>query len=287
MIWQVAAVLNIIFGTIRVFLDKKLIEKVNPLILLFYTAFWSGVFYLLFFLLRHESLPLIYPGMMVLGGVYAVAVIGYLWAIRVSLSQTMVFAPYSFIITLILAACFLGEWKFFDPSTSSGLKTIAGIFLAIISLWLIVGSGTKREKRVESRWIYAIVLYIILIGIGNYFGKAFLLTHGPLETLISQQIGAVPFIFLFNIFQKVKFSISLKNHLLLLTDGLVMAFAITFFYLSLALGPVSLVLPIQTLLLTMTTVLLGFYVFKEAGKFSKEKLLGMGLGIVGVILLVL
>lgn len=287
MIWQVAAILSVIFGTIRVFLDKKLIDKVGPFALLFYTAVWSGVFYTLFFFLRYESLPSFYPEMMGVGIVYVIAVVGYLKAIKVSLSQTMVFVPYSFVIPMILAAIFLGEWKLFDPTTASGLKTVLGTILAIVSLWLIVGSGSKREQKMESRWIYAIVIYIIFIGIGNYLSKAFLLTHGVLEALISQQISVVPLVFLFNIAKKVKFFTSFKNHLLMLVDGLAVAFAVVFFFFSIRQGPMSLALPIQTLLLTISTMLVGLYIFKEAHLFSKEKLIGMGLGVVGVILLVI
>lgn len=41
MSWQIPLFFNIIFATIRGFLDKKLVERIDPLVAFFYGVFWE------------------------------------------------------------------------------------------------------------------------------------------------------------------------------------------------------------------------------------------------------
>lgn len=286
MTWQIPLFFNIIFGTVRSYLDKKLVDRIDPFLVFFYTSIWGTVFFLLFYFLRHLSFPTIYPEMIFLGVLITFAMCSYLAAIKISLSQSVIFTSYYLLLALILAAVFLSEWQLFNPTESSGQKTIVGGILAFISLFLLLSGGTKKEERLERKWLIYIVAFIILNAISVFWGKVFIADHGPLETLISQSLGALPAIYIINIIKKVKWPISRENHLLAAIDGLAVVLSVVFFYQSLKNGPLSLILPIQTLVGTMAVVLVGLFIYKETHMLTRQKTVGIVLGFLGVVLLV-
>lgn len=287
MSWQIALVFNIIFATIRGFLDKKLVQKIDPFVLYFYVVFWGGIFFALFYFIRHSDLPIIYPPMIFLGVLYSFAVVAYLHAIKISLSQSVVFSPYSVLVSMLLSSLFLGEWQLFNLSTFLGQKTLSGVILAFLGLRLILVSHLKKEERLERRWFYFVTISTLLMGIGNFISKAFLITHGPLETLVSQTIGGVPTLLLLSLTTRRKLSLSFADHLLVMVNGSVMFFAVTFFYVALKAGPLTLILPIQTLILTVSLALVGLIIYQETHMLTKEKLIGLVVGIIGAGLLVI
>lgn len=193
MSWQLALFFNVIFATIRSTIEKKLVDRLDPLVVFFHTAFWSTVFFTLFYLLRHDSLPIIYPEM-ILFGVSVVLITGsYLAAIKISLSQTVVFGSYYIVVAMLLTTLFLGEWQLFDPAKISGQKTLIGVFLAFISLVFLLKSSSRKEAIMEQKWVFLIAVVIILNGVITFWSKSFLASHGPLETLISQSFSAQEF----------------------------------------------------------------------------------------------
>lgn len=287
MSWQIALFFNIIFATIRGFLDKKLVGRISPFVLYFYVFFWGGIFFALFYFIRHSDLPIIYPPMIFLGVLYSFAVVAYLHAIKISLSQSVVFSPYSVLVSMLLSSLFLGEWQLFNLATFSGQKTLSGVILAFLGLRLILASHLKKEERLERRWFYFVTISTLLMGIGNFISKAFLITHGPLEALASQSIGGVPTLLLLSLITRKKLSFSFTDNLLVMVNGLVMVFSVTFFYVALKAGPLSLILPIQTLILTVSLVLVGLIIYQETHLLTKEKLIGLVVGILGVVFLLI
>jgi uncharacterized membrane protein len=257
------------------------------LLVLLYTNVWVLVFFFLFYLLRYGSFPVIYPEMMVLGVVYVIVIASFFAAIKISLSQTIVFASYYQLVAMILSAVFLGEWNLFNPFIFSGQKTILGICLAFIAMVLLLRSDKKSKGKLEKKWLYYILVYIIFMGIATFWSKSFLIAHGPLETLCSQQITFVPVALAWCLLKKKKLAISSRNQLLSGVDGLVTVFAVVFFYQALKNGPVSFILPIQTLLLTIATMILGLVVYKESHMFTREKIIGLVVGIAGIIFLII
>lgn len=67
--------------------------------------------------------------------------------------------------------------------------------------------------------------------------------------------------------------------------GFIAACNVLLFYTAFKSGPITVILPVQTLVLTITTVLGGLFIFKEAQNMTRRKIAGMVLGIVGVVLL--
>lgn len=287
MSWQIALFFNIIFGTIRGYLDKRLVDRIDLVGFFFISSIWGTIIMLVLYILRHASLPVIYPEMIVLGGVYAIAIGAYLVAIKISLSQTAAFYPYSMVIPMILAALFLGEARLFDLGTFSGQKTILGLVLAFVALYLILKSGSKKEQKMEKKWSYAIIINSILIGGGTYYTKTFLASHGPLESLISQQLSILPILAAVAIYRKTNLSFSLNSQSLMFLDALVSTLGVIFYYIVIGGGPINLVLPAQTVILTITGILVGLFLFDEVHLFTKEKRLGLAIGVLGVIILLI
>lgn len=287
MSWQIPLFINIIFATIRGYLDKKISDRVDPFLAFFYLAFVGAVGYFLLYIIKYNSFPPIYPEMVLLGVLYSFVISLYMSAIRINLTQSSIFASYYLVIPMLLSAIFLGEWRLFNPVTFTGQKTLFGISLALISMLLLLHAHNKKEERLEKKWLIFIVLQILLNGLASFWGKTFINNHGPLETMTSQVMGGVPVMFMINIFRGQKFKLATNNFLWIIIDGTVIVFSVVFYYLAVRSGPLSIVLPVQSLILTATVVLIGLFVYKEAHDFDRNKLIGLILGGLGIMLLVL
>jgi len=228
----------------------------------------------------------ILPEQLVLGVVYVFGIWAYLIALQLSLSQTVVFCSYSILIPMILSAAFLGEWQLFNPGTLGGLKNIFGIILALLSMYLMIKSRSKREEKLEKKWFFLIIINIFSVGIANYLSKIYLASYGPVEAVISQSISGIPLIFIISLITRKSLKLTKKTHVLAATDGVVVGLSVIFFYAMLKAGAASVVLPIGMSALTIVSVLVGLFIFKETHLFTKEKLVGLFIGILGIVLLI-
>lgn len=287
MSWQILLFINIIFVTFRSYLDKKLVGKIEPFIVFFYAVFWEGIFLTLLLFYFSGKFPVIYPEMMILGVLFGLGVGAYFEAIKINMSQSVIFSSYYMLISLVLSAVFLGEWRLFSLSEGSGQKTLLGVILAIVSMMMILKGSSKKEEKMEKKWVILIGFNILVNGIGTFWGKAFLETHEPIEALFSQVFGGILTLLIYNIIKRNNFHIRPKYHKFLVLDGLLMMVAVVAFYMVLKVGPLAVVLPIQNLVLTILMTLVGLIIFKEAHNMNMRKMVGMGLGVVGVVLLMI
>lgn len=287
MSWQIAIIFNLVFSSIRSYLDKKLVGRLDPFVLYLYTFIWSGIFFTGVYFLRYGFSLTVYPEMLLFGPVSVMVIGSYLMAIRISLSQTVVFGSYYLIIPMVLSAIFLGEWQLFDPSTGSGLKNISGVILALISLYFLLKTSSKKEEKLEKRWLLFTLIYIIGNGFTTFWSKTFLASHGSLETLVSQTIGGAPIMLIIILLGKKQLKIAKTDSFLTAIDGLAIFLAVVFYYQTLKNGPATIVLPVMTLVSTIIVTMIGLIFYKEVQMFKREKLLGLILGIVGVGMLVI
>ena len=139
----------------------------------------------------------------------------------------------------------------------------------------------------EENWLFLVLVNIVLVGIGVFLGKRFVDTHGPLETIFSQAIACALTLFFINLARRKRMHLSFSNHFLSFIDGLVIACGATFYYVAIKAGPLSLILPIQSLVLTVTGILTGLFLFGEAHLFDRTKIIGLALGAAGVVLLMI
>src|SRR4030067_533543 len=77
------------------------------------------------------------------------------------------FQSYSILVTILLSAVFLGESKYFDIRTFSGIKVVSGTILAFLALWFLLHQKNKKEERLEKKWFYYIAGTILFLGIGS------------------------------------------------------------------------------------------------------------------------
>lgn len=287
MIWQTALVFYVFFGVLRGYFDKKLVTKVDPVVAFFYSAVWSLAAYLvIYFLVTGFFFPIL-PEQLILGVVYVFGIWAYLIALQLSLSQTVVFCSYSILIPMVLSAVFLGEWQLFNPGSLAGLKNIFGIILALLSMYLIIKSHSKKEEKLEKKWFFLIIVNIFSVGIANYLSKIYLADYGPVEALISQSISGIPLILIISLITGKSLKLTKRKHALAATDGVVVGLSVIFFYAMLKAGAASVVLPIGMSALTIVSVLVGLFIFKETQLFTKEKLVGLFIGILGIMLLII
>lgn len=283
--WLFPLIFNIIFSSIRNILDKRLVDRINPFVVFLYVSVFGQVIVLLVYFLRHASLPAFYPEMMFLGALYSLIVGTYLYAIKINLTQTAVFTSYYLLIPMLLSAIFMGEWIYFDVRIPEGQRTIMGIILALISMFLLLHSKSKKEEKMEKTWFLLIGANILLNGIGTFWGKSFIGDHGALETMFSQGMGGIPVILIFLLIQKEKLKLSRSNLFLTFVDSVIVSGQIIFYYAMVKAGPLAIILPVQTLVLTLAVVLIGLFIYNEAHFFTKAKFLGLIAGVVGVVLL--
>ncbi|MBM3283417.1 hypothetical protein FJY90_04140 [Candidatus Gottesmanbacteria bacterium] len=288
MTWQITLFISIIFGTVRGYAYKKLVEKIDPFLINFYINILGLPLYVLYYVIDSGGRITLYPEMMVLGVFFLLAFSAYLYATKISLSQSAVYSSYYLVITIFLTSVFLGEGKLFDPRFFAGQKNIIGVILAVFSGYLIFASDSKKEKAKDEKWLGFMLFNIIVFGVGAFISKRFLLTHTVIEALFSQTIAILPVAFLINLAKGNSIIRAGKEHFFWLTANTIFDFmTIVLYYLTLKSGPAALVSPAFSMSLTVMIVIVGLVFFQEIKHFSKAKFAGLGLGILGVGLLVI
>lgn len=285
--WQLPLFLNIIFGTIRGYLDKTLVDRNDPFIVLLITEIWVSLFFFVAYLLVNHTFPPILPEMIIAGGLFMLVIGCYLEAIKISLSQAVIFSSYYLLITMVLSAIYLNEWRVFDINTIYGWKNIGGAVLALFSMYFLLKSHTKKEERLERKFFIFMFLNILLNGIGTFWVKSNLITQGALDVIFSQLIGGLLLLIPLNFLKGNTFKKGGSFHFLALLDGFIIFLVVWTYTIALKKGPAVLVLPIQTVLLTISIALIGLFLFKEVKSFTTEKKIGLILGVAGIMALMI
>lgn len=286
MTWHIYLLANIIATVLRGFIEKKLVATIAPLVLVLYVSFWVLVFLVSFQVLTIGGLGVVYPDMVGVGVIFALALASYFSAIKISLSQTSVLAAFHVMVAMILSALFLGEWQLFHPYSVSGIKSLSGIGLSISAMWFLLVGHARGKIPTDAAWGRAILSYILLNGIGAFLSKAFLTTHDVLPMLVWQSAGTVVALLVLNVWKKNWLRLSLPLIGATFVNGLTFVLGTWLFFSALQLGPLSIVMPIQILSITILVALVGLVAFREFAAFTKTKLIGTILGIAGIVLLV-
>lgn len=284
--WQVLIIINLVFGSLREFLSKIIVNKIEPWIVIFYITFLNGILFFIFQFSAFGRWPRFDLSVTLSGIIFVVAFVSYFAAVKISLSQSILFQSYSLIITILLAAVFLGEARYFNIKTLLGLKIIAGIVLAFVSLWLVLYEGGKKEQLLERRWFFYIALTILFLGTGSFISIYFSKQLEPVEVFINQTLTMLPVLVFLLIIQKKSIKVPVSMVKYILAYSVVSVVAVLAFYQALKYIAVSRYLPMQQVLLVIITMMVGIFYFKEAKIFTGKRLVGMILGLIGIILLV-
>ncbi len=286
MSWQVLLGINLIFGALREVFNKKVADKIDPYVGLFYITLFVNFWFYIYQIVTVGSFPRFNLLQAASGVVIAAAALSYFSALKISLSQSILFQSYSIIVTIGLAAIFLGEGSYFDIRTITGIKVIAGIILAITALWFLLHVGSKKEERLEKRWFVYIIFTILFFGVGSFFSVSLTRINPPMEVLINQENVMVPLFLILSLWQKKKVLIGKKLVLLTLINSIFAAVAIISFFAALRVVAVAKFFPIQQVSLVVLTMISAVVFYKESNIFSGKRLIGMAMGLLGIIMLV-
>lgn len=278
--------INLISATIRETLTKKIANNVDPFVGLFYLVMFGFIWLFLYQFLTVREFPQFDLVAGLAGAFFVVTFVAYLSALKISLSQSILFQSYGILITIILTAVFLGEGKYFDITTIAGLKVTGGIILAIVSLWLLLHVGRKKEEKLEKRWFFYILLVILFGGVGSFVSISTIQWLSAQEIIINQSyIMAISLFILIKVFKK-NLRIGRQKTLLIFAAEFFACIAVVSFYEMLKYVAVSRILPVQQVSLVVLTMISAVVFYKESNIFSGKRLIGMVMGLVGIILLV-
>ena len=286
MSWQMLLGINLISGVIRESINKKIVSKIDPFVSLFYLVI-LGFFWLYPYQWMVAGKLPEFDFVATLPGVFfVVSFVSYFSAMKISLSQTILFQSYSILITLALSAIFLGEARYFDITTVTGLKVVSGIILAIISLWFLLHVGRKKEEQLERKWFFYILLVILFGGTGAFLSISNLKWLTPQDMIINQSYAMAVLLFVLIKALRKKLSIDKKGSFLLFVSSFVATVAVISFYEMFSLMAVAKILPVQQVSLVVLTMISAIIFYKESNIFSGKRLIGMAMGMAGILLLV-
>lgn len=286
MTWQIALGILVLVNTASVVLTKVAADKLPK-------ERAKGIFWqYLFCGLLATGYALISgkmtwtPALFLVGGVGLVNTFGNYcqWqASGLSLSKTTLFFPLMEVVSIAMALVFLGEKMFWNT------QLIAGAGLCFLAMGLLRLPKNNTKGNLGGKWFLFILGMVLIGGVDVFLIKVFA-SNVPRENfLMAWYIGA--FVGSFPIAGMTKqnpFRISGKTLLVVLPVSLAILGALFVLYWTYQLGgPVSLVLPIRGLAITVVPILVGWWLFKERKGFTKTEWLGFSVGIAGAILVLL
>lgn len=242
--WQMLLGINLVSGVIRESINKKIVTRIDPFVSLFYLVI-LGFFWLYpYQLVAVGQLPKFDLIATLPGIFFVIAFVSYFSAMKISLLQTILFQSYSILITLTLSAIFLGEARYFDITTVTGLKVVGGIILAVVSLWFLLHVGRKKEEKLERKWFFYTLLVILFGGTGSFLSISNLKWLSPQEMIINQSYAMTVLLLVLIKALKKKLSVDKKGSLLLFISSFVATVAVISFYEMLSSMAVAKILPV-------------------------------------------
>lgn len=291
MSWQVILVLSSLLGILRDSFTKRITQKINPLIALFYfyiTAFFAA---LAVSLIYYDTNPLQFDSThwyaRLFGVAFGIGVYGFFNAIKISLIKTQTFGNYRNLVSIILSFIFLGE------ISQLNVAAFVALLIFIVSLVLpMYGKKDQGEQVVNREWMWWMSLNILFIGSGLFFVK--LLTNSllPIDLLVNQYLGSFVTISIIIAVKKYGFkqelSLVVQDRKVLgltLLNGVVTAFSLFFLYLAISLSGVSIVTQVDNFVRTLFIIPISFIIFKEYRALGWLDYISIVLAIIGAFIL--
>ena len=199
-----------------------------------------------------------------------------------SLSKTVLFFPLTGMITVSLAAIFLGEEAIYTP------QIILGSILLFSAAFFLAKEGAEEKKDFNFRWLFFVLGMVLIQGFTIFMAKhfsgsvarsTFLLYWyagsflGSLIVLLTERSDKRSF------FQRAGWKIPLAS--------LAMVGSMATVYWAFQLAPVAIIEPLRRFGMVLFPMLAGWFILKERRKLSKVQILGILLGISGALLIIL
>lgn len=291
MAWQTALAVLVVINNISILLTKMAADRMpRRAVGVFYQylfcagfaasyVFWIGEFQIPMFVLTAMV------GIVNAFGNY------FQWrASGLSLSKTVLFFPLMEVITIVLAVTFMSEAVLWNP------QLIIGAGLCFVAMWLFRIAQKEREEAKgqnlttysQKNWFVFALGMVLIQGTAGFLVKVFALRRGSGSFFSGwyggSLVGALPILLLekSNPRRLTRANLAIVLPLSLATFG-----AMFFLYTAYESGPVSLVLPIRGLCITVIPALIGWFALKEIKGLFKKEWLGFLAGVAGVILVLL
>jgi uncharacterized membrane protein len=284
--WQLFLILSSIFGIIRDSLTKKITQKIDPLVALFYfyiTAIGTAIL-IAFSIYNINPLALdrVHWLARLFGVSFGIGVYGLFSAIKINLTKTQIFTNYRNLVSITLAYFLLGEIHQVNIFSIFALI----IFIASLILPIIVNQNSLQQDELSRQWVFWMTLNIIFVGSGLFFVKMFTKTLLPIDLLVNQYIGSFLVVSLIlYIRQKSIIVTDMQTISLTLLNGIITAFSLFFLYVSIAKGQVSTITQVDNFIRTIFIIPIGLLVFKEHKSMSRVDYISLFLALFGAILL--
>lgn len=292
MYWKYALGIFVAVNIVSVILtgriSKKITKVTNRVIGVFYQYMICAglaVFYALFFgqgdTLRPAILGIGAFGILNSFGNY------FQWEAQgLSESRTPLFFPLFDVGDVALAMIFLGETKLWNN------QLILGAGLCFLALWLFkMGVKGKKDERLTLKWFVFVLLMVLITATDGFAVKVFA-SNFPVSSstflvgwYVGSFIGTLPLLKAKG--QKIT-KIPIKTGLRIATLSVSISAAILLAFWTYQFGgPISLVLPVRAVAITIVPALFGLFIVGERKGLSKKEWLGFLVGTIGGILVVL
>lgn len=280
MTWEIILVLLIIVSVFDMALIKIVVKKIPKKSIglgVFYQYLFCAIIATTYFLFSGNSLT---PQVFLPIAIGAAVGLGcyFQWrAVEFSLSKSMVFFPLMQGIPIILAIILLGEGKLWN------FQLVLGAGLCFLAAWLF-----STKEALNKKWLFPLVAMVVILGIAEFLVKLFSSLNIPVEIFL---LGWYNGAFLISIViiilgRQNPVKIPRKAILLIIPLSFAILGALFLLYWIYQLGgPISLVIPLRWLSITLISILAGWFVFKERKGLSKREWLGFLIGVVGAILI--
>lgn len=228
-----------------------------------------------------------YLPIVVVGGINALGSYCQWRAYAISLSKSVLFMPLSGVISATLAAAFLGETFLYH----SGVLVLGVTLLYTAAILLAWRRPTASETTRYFGWLWLgwVLLMVSIFGTSAFMIKGFTSSVPMATFLVHWYVGACLsscVIFLFTPGQSK--AIFKKRHLLLvLVAGLALWGSRLTHYWAFQVAPLGLVVPFQMFGLSATSILVGWFYFREKEELTPAQFLGFFLGTLGIVAIVM
>jgi len=292
MYWKYALSIFVTANIVSVILtgrvSKKITKVTNRAIAVFYQyMICSGlaILYALFFG-QGNTLK---PAILVVGAFGLLNAFGnyFQWEAQgLSESKTPLFFPLCDIGDIVLAMIFLKELKFWN------IQLVLGAGLCFLALWLFkIGAKGEKDEKLTSEWLFFVILMILVFTTDGFAVKVLASEYSVSRSTflvgfyVGSFIGTFPLLKLRK--QKIT-KIPIKTVLKISTVSIIIMTSISLEFWTYQLGgPISLVLPIKAIGISIVPTLLALFVFGEKKDLTKKEWLGFLAGAIGGILVVL
>lgn len=289
MSWQAILAVLIVINTLSVVLTKMAADRMprRRAVGVFYQYLFCAIIAIIYAVLAQEVQ--ITPIIVLVAAVGFINAFGnyFQWqASALSLSRTVLFFPLMEVITIFLAMTLLEEAVLWNA------QLIIGAALCFLAMWLFrlpATHGNKIKETLSRQWLVYTLGMVLIFGVAGFLLKVFAFTIPRGIFLLGWHVGAfVGALLILWLEKSSPKQFTKANLIIVLPVSFAIWGALLVLYLTYQLGgPVSLILPIRGMAITIIPVLLGWFVFKERRGLSKREWLGFLAGITGAILVLL